>query len=49
MKRSLIIYGKRKGHGKNRKNEVLYNGPCPPDAATNIAKWWLDAKDKERA
>lgn len=49
MKRILVIYGKMKGSGKLRKNELLYKGPIPRDAAANIAKWWLDNKGQERA
>jgi hypothetical protein len=52
MRRILAIYGKMKGSGRLRRNELLYKGPIPPDAAVNIAKWWLAAKDaeeKERA
>jgi hypothetical protein len=49
VKHTLIIYGKLKGHGKLRKNTLLYDGPISESAATNIRKWWVEAQKKEKA
>lgn len=49
MKHSLIIYGKKKGHGTLRKNELLYSGPIPEAAAINVREWVLENLEKEKS
>jgi hypothetical protein len=42
VKHVLIVYGKRKGHGKARRNVPEYIGPCLPKAAHNANKWLVE-------
>ena len=42
VKHTLIVYGKKKGHGKCRKNVPEYVGPIPPKAVNNVRKWFVE-------
>jgi hypothetical protein len=47
MRHLLIIFGKRKRHGKLRVNEVTYKGYIPYEACVNVCKWALEMKDEK--
>ncbi len=44
LKHVLIVFGRPKGHGKNRKNIPEFIIPTNeiPKAATNVANWFVE-------